>query len=1074
MKTIIAFITLALASLALAQAPLPPEIEDTECLGINKESAHATLMPYGSLKEALAANRHASSLCRSLNGNWKFNWVPEPGQRPVDFFKRDFDVSAWKEIPVPSNWQLLGYGTPYYRNFGYTFRKDWPHVMSEPPRNWTAYTERNPVGSYRREFDLPRDWNGQRVFLAFDGVDSAFFLWINGEKVGYSVNSRNTAEFDITRFLKPGKNMVAVEVYRYSSGTWLEDQDMFRLSGIFRNVTLWSAPQVHVRDFFVKTDLDSEYRNATVEVTAKVKNYSDQPAAARTLSVTLHDSKGKAVAGATKDVAVPSLKAGEETTANVVMPVNNPAKWTAETPNLYTAVLSLSGESKPELLSARVGFREIEIKDRQFLVNGVPIKLKGANRHENWPDVGHAINEAQMIRDLELLKQGNCNHVRTCHYSDDPRWYELCDEWGIWLVAEANCESHGYDRRFDNEPKMKAAILDRNVANVENFKNHPSVIMWSLGNENGRRGSNFIAAIAVIKAIDPARPTHYERFGIDPGNPADIDSQMYTHPNDLARIANNTTLTKPFYLCEYAHAMFNSMGSIGDYNDLFDKYPSLLGGAIWEWEDQGLWNRRDPKRQFIAFGGGFGEVPNDHYFIHKGVVFSERQPKPHYPEMKRVYQWIGIAPEDLTSGRIKIRNKYAFISLDGFAGSWTLSEDGRVLQSGKLADLSLPPGGEQTLTAAFKPLAPRPGAWYALDVSFTLKKDERWAKAGYEVAHAQFSMPQTATRVAVNTAAMPELKLVEAGTNITITGKGFQVVFDKTSGTFSQLIRDGKNLLLEGAGPRLHLWRAPHQTDDMWAYRDWQRCGLNDLKCSVKQVSVNQPKPGEVRIEVAIDAEGKQDYSVLHSAAYTIYGDGSIVSDNAVTPKGRRIPWARLGVRMELSPQYNEVTYLGRGPFENYGDRKRGSDLGLYSATTRELMTPYAKPMECGNHEDVSWVAVTGRGLPALMAQADEGVIQFSALPYTDEVMNKVEYSVDLPSSQSTVLTVAKRTQGVGSNGCGPRPLEQYLVWSAPETFSYVLRILPSGIKDFASAGRLAIPQGREKPVPETGLSVSH
>jgi beta-galactosidase len=1056
-----------------APAPLPLEIEDTECLGINKEPAHATLMPYGSLKEALAANRHASSLCRSLNGNWKFNYVPEPGQRPVDFFKPDFDVSGWKEIPVPSNWQVLGYGTPYYRNFGYTIRKDWPHVMSEPPKNYTAFNERDPVGSYRRDFDLPANWKGQRVFLTFDGVDSAFFLWINGEKVGYSVNSRNAAEFDVTKYLKPGKNMVALEVYRYSSGTWLEDQDMFRLSGIFRNVTLWSAPQVHVRDFFVKTDLDAEYKHATLNVSARVKNYSDQPAAARTLTVALHDSKGKAVAGATRDVAVPVLKPGEETTVVVAVPVSDPAKWTAETPNLYTTVLALSGDSKPELLSTRTGFRKIEIKNRQFLVNGTPIKLKGANRHEHFPDVGHAITEAQMIRDLELLKQGNCNHVRTCHYSDDPRWYELCDEWGIWLVAEANVEAHGYDRRFDNEPKMKAAIIDRNVANVENFKNHSSVIIWSLGNENGGRGSNFIAALETIKAIDPDRPVQYERFGMDPGNPADIDSQMYTHPNDLPRIANSTTLKKPFYLCEYAHAMFNSMGSIGDYNDLFDRYPSLLGGAIWEWQDQGLWNRRDPKRQFIAYGGGFGEVPNDRYFIHKGVIFSERQPKPHYPEMKRAYQWIGVAADDLSAGKIKVRNKYAFITLDDFAGSWTLSEDGRVVQRGRLAGLAVAPGAEQAVSLGLKPFAPKPGAVCLLDVSFALKKDQRWAKAGHEVAHAQFLMPQAVPAPAANPATMPGLKLNETGKLITVAGRDFEVVFDRETGTFSQLKRDGKSLLVEGAGPRLHLWRAPHQTDDGWAYRDWQRYGLNDLKRSVKRVSVSQPGPGEVRIEAVVNGEGKQEYSVVHSAVYTIHGDGSIVVDNAVMPTERRIPWARLGVRLELAPQYDQVTYLGRGPFENYSDRKRGSDIGLYSATTRELMTPYAKPMECGNHEDVSWVAVSGRRLPALMAQADDGVLQFSALPWTDEVMNTVQYSVDLPASQSTVLTVARRTQGVGSAGCGPRPLDQYLVWSAPETFSYVLRLLPAGTKDFVPAGRMRAPQNRIKPAPESAAAAS-
>ena len=1049
-----------------AQAPLPPEIEDPETLGINLEPPHATLMPYGSMKEALAAKRADSSFSRSLNGQWKFHWVEHPEKRPVDFYKPEFDASGWDDIEVPSCWQLLGYGTPYYRNLGYIFQKDWPRVMTEPPRNFTAFKERNPVGSYRREFEVPGSWKGRRTFITFSGVDSAFFVWVNGEKVGFAMNSRNAAEFDLTKYLKAGKNLLAVEVYRFSAGSYMEDQDMWRLSGIFRNVTLWSAPQVHIRDFSVKTDLDEKYRDAVLQVSAVVRNYGDQPAPARSLSVELHDAKGNPVTGVKATLDVPALNPGQETNVSTALPVSNPAKWTAETPNLYTTVLGLSGEAKPELLSTRTGFREIEIKGRLFTVNGVAVKLKGANRHENVPDTGHTVPESSMIRDLELLKQGNCNHVRTSHYSDDPRWYELCDEWGIYLVAEANLECHGYMNVLDREPKFRKMVVDRNVINVENFKNHASIVMWSLGNECGG-GSNFVAALRAIKAIDATRPTQYEPFGMGRNNPGDVDSRMYTSVPDMGRHATNASLTKPFYLCEYAHAMFNSMGSIGEYNDLFDQYPALMGGAIWEWQDQGIWNRRDPNRQFIAFGGGFKEVPNDRYFIHKGVVFSEREPKPHYPEMKRVYQWIGAAPADLAAGTIKVRNKYAFITLEGFTGHWTLSEDGRAIQSGELPELALPPGAEQVVPMALKPFTPKLGARYLVDVSFTLKKNQRWAKAGFEVAHAQFPLPQSAPPVAANILTMPSLKITEDGTNIAVAGIGFQAVFSKASGTFSQLVRDGKNLLIEGAGPQLHLWRAPHQTDDMWAYRDWQRYGLNDLKRSVKRVSFSQPASGEVRIEAVINAEGKQDYSVMHSAVYTIYGDGSIAVDNAVTPTGRRIPWARLGVRLELAQQYDQVTYLGRGPFENYGDRKRGSDVGLYSATTRELMTPYAKPMECGNHEDVDWVAITGKRLPALMAQADEGVIQFTALPYTDEVMNKVEYSVDLPASQSTVLTVAKRTQGVGSNGCGPRPLEQYLVWSGPETFSYVLRLLPAGTKDFAPAGRQSVPQTRIKPVPE-------
>ena len=1044
-----------------AEAALPAEIEDPECLGVNKQPAHATLMPYGNLKEALAARRDASSFCRSLDGLWKFNWVTHPDLRPVDFYETNFDDSNWKEIPVPSCWQIQGYGTPYYRNNGYTFQKDWPHVLTEPPRNFTAFVERDPVGSYRREFDVPKNWEGRRIFLTFDGVDSAFYLWVNGQKVGFSVNSRNAAEFDVTSYLKPGKNLLAAEVYTYSAGCYIEDQDMWRMSGIFRNVTLWSAPDVHIRDFFVKTDLDAKYQDATLSATAKVRNYSDQPAAACELQVEIFDAKGRSIAKSNADV--PALGAGEEKSVAVSIPVANPAKWTAETPNLYTTVLSLTGGKAGEIISARTGFRKVEIKDRIFMVNGVPVKLKGVNRHENWPDTGHYVPEEKMIRDLEVLKQGNVNHVRTCHYSDDPRWYELCDEYGIYLNAEANCECHGYMFVLDREPKYEKAIVDRSIANVESFKNHAAIVMWSLGNECGG-GSNFVSALRAVKSLDLSRPVHYEPFNIGENNPADVDSHMYTGVAETEKIATDSRYTKPFYLCEYAHAMFNSMGSLGDYNDVFDKYPALMGGAIWEWEDQGIWNRRDPKRQFIAFGGGFGEFPNDHYFIHKGVVFSDRSPKPHYPEMKRVYQWIGITADDLTAGTVKIRNKYAFIDLSKFKGHWTLSEDGTVMDKGEIGILNLAPGAEQSVAIGFKKFIPKPGAEYDLRISFTLNRDELWAKAGYEIAAQQFKLPVQIPAIASNPTTMAPVHLQDDNGTIAVTGQGFAVMFDKATGTISQLVRDGRNLLIANGGPRLNLWRAPHQIDDMWAFKDWHSSGLDNLTWSVMSISATPVSTSVVRVETTVKGTGKNRFNVIHSANYTIYGDGSIVVDNAVVPQGRKIPLARMGVRLQLDKAFDRFTYLGRGPMENYSDRKRGSDFGLYSSTVREQMTPYAKPMECGNHENVRWAAVSGKSLPALMMQADHSDLQVSALPYTDEVMNSVEYSVDLPASTGTVVNVASHTLGVGSNGCGPRPLESYMLWSTPDFFSYVLRLLPAGQNDLPATGRLAVPKDRVKP----------
>jgi beta-galactosidase len=570
--------------------------------------------------------------------------------------------------------------------------------------------------------------------------------------------------------------------------------------------------------------------------------------------------------------------------------------------------------------------------------------------------------------------------------------------------------------------------------------------------------------LKAIKALDVSRPVHYEAFGIGERNPADVDSRMYTGVAEVEKIATDSKYTKPFYMCEYAHAMFNSMGSLGDYNDVFDKYPNLMGGAIWEWEDQGIWNRRDPKRQFLAFGGGFGDFPNDHYFIHKGVVFSDRSPKPHYPEMKHVYQWIGITADDVVAGTVKIRNKYAFINLDRFKGHWILSEDGTVMDKGEIGILDVAPGAEKSVAIGFKKFTPKPGAEYDLRISFTLNQDELWAKAGYEIAAEQLKLPIQIPAVVETSTDAAAVHLQDDGNTIVVAGKNFSVTFDKTTGTISQLARDGKNLLIAGGGPRLNLWRAPHQKDDMWAYKDWHNSGLDDLQWTVTHISASPVSDAIVRVETTVKGAGKNSFSVIHSATYTVYGDGSIAVNNAVLPQGRKIPLARMGVRLQLDKSFNQFTYLGRGPMENYSDRKRGSDFGLYSSTVREQLTPYAKPMECGNHENIRWAALTGKNLPALMVQADESDLQVSALPYTDEIMTPIEYSVDLPESTSSVLNVATRTLGVGSNGCGPRPFEPYMLWSTPENFSYVLRLLPAGKNDLPATGRLAAPKDRVKP----------
>lgn len=1056
------FVFLTGPGVTAASAPLPPEIESVQVTGINEEPPHATLMPYRDLGEALRGDRRKSSFARDLNGKWKFHWVGDPSRRPVDFYKPQFDISNWGTIPVPSNWQMHGYDTPIYSNQGYTFRRNWPHVMDEPPLDWPAHRDRNPVGSYRRNFTVPSDWDGRRVFLKFDGVDSACFVWVNGRSVGYSTDSRIPAEFDITAYIQTGKeNVLAVEVYRYSSGSYLECQDMWRLSGIFRNVTLWSAPQLHVRDFFLRSSLTGDYQDGTMEVMARIRNYGAGETAPARLQVQLFDASGKAMEGIVAEAAVPVLAAGQETAISLVMPhVKNVARWTAETPNLYTAVITLGGE----ILSAKTGFRKVEIDGPVFRINGAAVKLKGANRHENWPDTGHYVSEERMEKDLKLLKQVNANHVRTAHYPNDPRWYELCDEWGIYLVAEANIESHGYGygkESLSHPEEWERAHVERNVANVETFKNHPAVVIWSLGNEAGP-GRNFRSALQAIRTLDPSRPTHYERFGIGQDNPCDIDSVMYGGHDWMESIARSSR-KKPLYQCEYAHAMNNSMGAIGEYNDIFDRYQNLMGGAIWEWQDQAIWNRRDPGQPFLAYGGDFGDKPNDGVFILKGVVFADRAPTPKFPEVKKAYQWARFALDDDAEGKIRIRNLYAFTDLSEFDWAWSLSEDGRVIAEWTLPSTSVKPGNSAVVPVPFTP-SPRsvPGAEYSYRISLRIKKDVRWAKRGHEVASEQFVLPRKA-----HAGSMSEVegmvKVAQTETDIRVAGDSFELIFDKVSGLIAGWTVNGKSLIKSGGGPQLYAYRAPHLNDDLWASGGWKSRGLHQMRFRPSGMSARLIPQGAAQIRVPGVSSGGGGFELPHCMTYTVFGDGRVAVDVSVGPTPQRFVLPRIGLRVFLDSSWNQVTYYGRGPFENYPDRKRGSDIGCYSATVRELFTPYVATMECGQHEDVRWVAVSGAdaGLLAVAAQEGGGM---SALPYTDEELGTVTHPHLLPPSRATVLVLTTATLGVGSAGCGPRPLPQHIIHNEPRVFSWILSPADASGDKLIQKARKALP-ARAKPV---------
>ncbi len=704
-----------------------PDWENEQVVHINTEAPRATFVPFPDAAMAVAGDRESSPFFRSLDGAWKFNWVPKPEDRPTNFFQTDFDDSTWKTIDVPSNWEMKGYGVPIYLGSGYPFKMDPPRVTEEPPTNWTAYAQRDPVGSYRRTFELPADWAGRRVFIHFDGVESAFYLWVNGRRVGYSQGSRTPAEFDLTGYLQAGTNRLAVEVYRWSDGSYLEDQDKWRLSGIFRPVYLYSTADARIRDFTVRTEMDSNHGDGTLQIKPELAAYAGRSLAGWTVRAQLYDA-GQPVftnelSHDAEEILNPSYSAkilddrmpqrGQPKFAWLEGAVKNPAKWTAETPNLYTLVLTLNdaGGRVVEADSCRVGFRQIEIRDGRFLVNGQPIRLRGVNRHEIDPDTGQALSTERMVQDITLMKQANINAVRTSHYPDDPRWYDLCDRYGLYVLDEANICTHGTRGFLANDPRWHNAFLDRAIRLAERDKNHPSVIIWSMGNESGY-GPNFAAISGWLHAFDPTRPVHYEGAQGNPLDPPTVDiigrfyprltTEAYVKPDapwntrwdKLLEIAQRTNDNRPVLATEYAHAMGNAVGNLQEYwNEIYSN-PRMLGGFIWEWVDQGLHKTAPDGTVYTALGGDFGGVPNHGGFCIKGLVFDDRTVQPKYWEVKKVYQPVRIEPVSLTPAKVtvKVTNRNSFLNLNAYAVRWSVMSDGVVLQSGVLKPVDGGPG----------------------------------------------------------------------------------------------------------------------------------------------------------------------------------------------------------------------------------------------------------------------------------------------------------------------------------------------------------------------------------------------
>ena len=1030
---------------AQPQTPAPPDWENPHVFGINKEPARATFTPFPD--EETLRNSHDSPWVQSLNGAWRFHWVKQPDLRPVDFYKPDFDVSSWKDIPVPSNWEMQGYGTPIYTNITYPFKRNAPRVSSTPDdHSWTAFAQRDPVGSYRRDFEVPASWNGRQTYLLFNGVNSAYYVWVNGQKVGYSEDTRMVSEYNITKYLQPGKNTIAVEVYRWCDGSYMEDQDFWRMSGIYRDVTLVSRGPMHIRDFQVLTPFDSAYENATFKLHVSVQRGETAKAAAASVEAKLLDADGKQVFSINRKI---NVSAGKDSELDLQQVVPRPNKWSAEIPYLYQLLLTLRGAkaSTVEVIPWKVGFRQSEINGNQILFNGKKLMIRGVNRHEFDPDRGQVVTRDMMIEDIKLMKQNNINAVRTCHYPNVPEWYSLADEYGLYILDEANVESHGYGsgekQPISDGPDFREPIVDRFRRTIERDKNHPSIIGFSMGNEAGW-GANFIAAKEWGKAHHPEFFIIYEPHDSVHG---DALSPMYAKPQNIVEYYNTYGNGRPFFEIEYAHAMGNSTGNFQQYWDLFEKEPWAHGGFIWDWVDQGIRKKLSNGKDFWAYGGDFGDKPNDDNFCTNGLVLPDRTVHPGLSEVKKSYAAIKVEAFDTGSGKIRVHNKYNFTTLGFVRGSWTLDENGKTIQSGDVSLEDMAPGDTREIALDLKRPTPTPGAEYFLTVSFKLAKDAPWAPAGHLVAWDQFQLPSNQDSLPERKVdAFPALKLAEIPDHYVISNDEFSVAIDRESGSISSYNVRGKELLTAPLEP--NYWRAPTDNDrgNAMPRRQgiWQLAAPNRGPATVK---AEQVSPNTIKVTATSTLPAGQS---TQSYVYTIYGDGSVDVESSFKPGEGRLPdLPRVGMQMRVTGTLRNVEWYGRGPQENYWDRNLGAAVAIYKSKVDDMWFPYVEPQETGNRTDTRWIAFTddsGFGLKAVGMP----LLSFSAWPFRmSELQHEKapvnighKHSAEIVNSEDITVNLDYRQMGVGGDDSWGAPIhKEFSLPAVP--YDYKFRLEP-------------------------------
>ena len=1009
--------------------------ENPQVVERNKEPGHVPLFAFADEDAALSGQRPFFKL---LNGTWQFFCVPNPFVAPRDFFMPDFDDSAWAVVAVPGNWQLqdgASHDVPIYVNVQYPFPVD--EHLSVPQ-------EDNPTGLYRTTFSVPAEWDGRQVFLVFDGVDSAFHLWLNGQPVGYSQDSRLPAEFDITPYLRAGENVLAAQVYRWSDGSYLEDQDFWRLSGIFRDVYLWSAPPVRLSDYRVRTAFDETYCDARLSLRVKVRNHTEQNAAGYRVEVMLYGADQKPV-WETPLVGEVQVGAADTIALEMARNMTAPLKWSAEMPNLYTLLLTLRDPEGAilQVERCRVGFRQVVIRDGVLCLNGVPLTLKGVNLHEHHPDTGHTITRETMIADILLMKQFNINAVRTSHYPQPSLWYALCDEYGLYVLDEANIESHGVWDRPSNDPAWETAFMERGIRMVERDKNHACVIIWSLGNESGS-GPNHARLADWIHDYDPSRPIHYQ--SAHDAAFVDMISVMYPSVEYLAQLANTPGDPRPVVMCEYAHSMGNSTGNLREYWDVIEDSPRAMGGFIWDWVDQGLRRFTRDGEEWFAHGGDFGDFPNDGAFCLNGLVSPDREPHPALWEYKKILQPVRVEPVNITRGEVRVANRHHFAGLSYLDPEWALTADGEVLQSGKLPPLDLPAGAEQEILIPFAMPDPVPGVEYWLEVRFVLATDTAWAERGHEVAWEQFKLPLRVPRPTLPVDAMLPLDLAEDAAALTLSGLDFSLAFDTKTGRLVSFRHRDHELLI--CGPALNLWRAPTHNDATGEHfrgvplaETWRLAGLDRLVEQCSAIESERISPQEVRVKVTTvaRAEGVES-QVTTTYLYTVYGSGDLVLATYMMPNDPLPLLPRIGLTMTLPGEYDRFTWYGRGPHETYPDRKLGAKIGVYSGTVDEQFYPYIVPQENGNKSDVRWASFTnahGKGLRVIGVQ----LLNVSAHHYTALDLTHARHTYDLHRRDDITLNLDHEVCGLGNASCGPGVLAPYLV--PPRECRYAIHFKP-------------------------------